>query len=401
MKFKYGVVSRNGVKRYGIIDTITIERAIELLQEHKLIIISIHPVDSFFSIEKILSKVKRVNNKKKVVFFKELSILLGASIPLLESLKIKYDQEQNIYFRDNLLKVIKMVEDGSTFSDAMAECPSIFSEFAVNIVKAGEVSGKMQETLLSLSSYIERQYLLNSKVKSALMYPTIVITGFVVIGILVMIFVVPQLTSIFDAADAQLPFLTRALIFSSGFLKQYALLLILFVIIGSNLLGKYLKTYTGKAKLDSILLKLPGFGPMFKKFYLSRFSENFSLLVRSGIPIISALTIVGDVVGNNVYREVIRGSIDEVKIGGSIAYTFENSEQVPSMVSKMIRIGEKTGKLESVLDDLSRFYAKEVDVAVDGITTIIEPILIFALGAGVGLLVAAVLLPIYQMTEII
>ena len=401
MKFKYRVISTNGIERDGVIDTITKERAIELLQEHKLIIISIHQIKSFFALEKFLSKLKRVNNKKKVIFFKELSILLGASVPLVESLKIQYDQENNVYFKESLTKVINMVEDGSAFSVAMSSCPNIFSDFAINIIRSGEVSGKMQETLMALSDYIERQYILNSKVKSALMYPTIVITGFLVIGFLVMTFVVPQLVSIFDSADAQLPFLTRALIASSDFLRNYFLLLILFSVIGFNFLKKYLKTYTGKAKMDSILLKIPGFGNMFKKFYISRFAENFSLLIESGVPITSALKISGDVVGNNVYREVIHGSVDEVKIGGSIAYTFENSEQVPSMVSKMIRIGEKTGKLDKVLKDLSNFYTKEVNIAVDGLTTIIEPILIFVLGAGVGLLVAAILLPIYQMTEFV
>jgi type IV pilus assembly protein PilC len=259
----------------------------------------------------------------------------------------------------------------------------------------------MQESLTHLADYIERQYLLNSKVKNALMYPGVIMGGFVIIGAGMMAFVVPQLTSIFKDNEQELPLPTKILIVVSDFMKDYFVLLIIASIILFYGIKKYAATKEGKENIDKLIFKIPKFNSIFRKFYVARFTENLSLLIASGVPIISALKISGDIVGNEIYRKIIYSSIDEVKIGGSVAYAFERSDQLPPLVPRMIRIGERTGKLDVVLKDISEFYTKEVNIAVDGLMSLIEPILIFVLGAGVGVLVAAILLPIYQMTEMI
>jgi len=401
MKFTYKAISISGVEQLGKIEAGSMERAVELLQKHRLVVISIKEVRELISFKKLSAVFHRVSHKKIVIFLKELSILLVAGVPLVESLRIQYGQEESIYFKERIFMISNMVEDGMSFSDALSKFPNMFSDFFVNIVKSGEESGKMQESLLHLSNYIEKQYLLSSKVKNALMYPAIVLSGFAVVGVAMMTLVVPQLVSIFEGSGQELPLPTKILIFVSDFMQHNLIL----IFIGGGILLYLVKTYIGtvkgKEKIDMLLLKIPQFSLIFKKYYVARFAENLSLLISSGIPIITALKISGDVVGNSVYKKVIYSSIDEVKIGGSIAYSFERSDQLPPLVSKMIRVGERTGKLDIVLKDIADFYTKEVDIAVDGLTAIIEPIMIFVLGGLVAILVASILMPIYQMTTLI
>jgi type IV pilus assembly protein PilC len=216
-----------------------------------------------------------------------------------------------------------------------------------------------------------------------------------------MVFVVPQLIGIFKESNVDLPLPTKILIAVSDFMVHNFAGFVLIILAGIYGFRLYIKTEKGKEKKDTLLLILPPFNTLFRKFYLARFADNLSMLIGSGVPIINALQVSGDVAGNEVYKKVIYSSVDEVKIGGSIAYAFERSDYVAPMISKMLKIGEKTGKLDAVLKDVADFYTKEVDIAVDGLTAIIEPILIFILGAGVALLVAAILLPIYQMSEVI
>ena len=401
MKFKYKAVSVSGIEQAGKIEAGSKERAIELLQKHKLVVISIKETKELVSFKNLLAIFHRVSHKKIVIFSKELSILLMAGVPLVESLKIQYDQEESPYFKEQIFKISNMVEDGVPFSVALSKFPNIFSDFFVNIIRSGEASGKMQESLLHLSDYIEKQYLLTSKVKSALMYPAVIFGGFALVGVGMMVFVVPQLVSIFEGSDQELPLPTKILIFVSDFMQHNIILIVLAACFLGYIVKKYVKTTKGKSRVDKLILKIPQFSSIFKKFYVARFAENLSMLISSGIPIINALQISGDVVGNSVYQKIIYNSVDEVKIGGSIAYSFERSDQLPSLVPKMIRVGERTGKLDIVLKDIAKFYTKEVDIAIDGLTAIIEPIMIFVLGGAVAILVASILMPIYQMTTMI
>jgi len=399
MKFKYKAVSTSGIEQTGKVDAINQEKAIELIQKHRLIIIYVKPIREFASIDKLFSFLHRVSSKKIVMFSKELSILLMAGIPLVEALRIQHDQEESAYFKDQLFIIANMVDDGSSFSAALSRFPNIFSGFYVNIVKSGEASGTMQESLLHLADYIEKQYLLNSKVKNALMYPGVIIGGFLIIGALMMAFVIPQLTAIFRDNEQELPLPTKILILISDFMKDNFILVAIGAVVLIYGIKKYIATQEGKENFDKLIFKIPKFNSIFRKFYVARFAKNLSMLIKSGVSIISALKISGDVVGNEVYKKIIYNSIDEVKIGGSVAYAFERSDQLPPLVPRMIRIGEKTGKLDVVLKDIADFYTKEVNIAVDGLMSLIEPILIFVLGGAVGILVAAILMPVYQMTE--
>lgn len=401
MKFKYKGVTISGNEQVGKIDAGSKDKAIELLQKHKLVVISIEPAAEMFSFAKFLPAFRRVSSKKIVMFSKELAILLSSGVSLVEALRIQYEQEESLVFREQIFAISSMVDDGDQFSTALSHFPDSFSDFFINIIKSGEVSGKMQESLLHLAEYVEKNYMLGSKVKNAMLYPAVIMIGFITIGIGMMVFVVPQLVSIFKENNVQLPLPTRILIAVSDFMSGHFIWFVIIIVAGIFFFRVYAKTKEGKEKIDTLLLILPPFNGLFRKFYLARFADNLSMLIASGVPIINALQIAGSVAGNEVYKKVIYSSMDEVKIGGSIAYAFERSEYVAPMVSKMLRIGERTGKLDMVLKDVADFYTKEVDIAVDGLTAIIEPILIFVLGIGVAVLVAAILLPIYQMSDVI
>jgi type IV pilus assembly protein PilC len=400
MKFKYRAIAKNGEEQTGKIDAATHEKAVELLQKYQLVVVSVEEVSELFSLSALIGKFHRgVGNKKIVLFSKELSILISSGVSLVEALKIEYEQEENQKFREQIMAIADMVDDGDAFSEALSRFPDTFSDFYVNIVKSGEVSGKMQESLMHLAAYVEKSYMLSAKVKNAMLYPCVILMGFIGVGICMMIFVVPQLVSIFRENAMDLPLPTKMLIAVSDFLVNNFALFVLAVIFMIFGVGRYIKTPAGKAQADVLLLSLPPFSELFRKFYLARFADNLSMLIGSGVNIVSALQISSEVAGNEVYKKIIYSSMEDVKMGGSIAYAFENNKFVSPMVSKMLKIGEKTGKVDVVLKDVADFYTKEVDIAVDGLTAIIEPILILILGGGVGLMVAAIIMPIYQMTE--
>lgn len=401
MRFKYIAKNKSGGEQTGKIEAPDHDRAVELLQKYDLIIVSVKKADDLFSLAGIIGKIHRkVGVKKLVMFSKELAILISSGVSLVEALRIQYEQEDDANFKEQILAIADMVDDGDSFSSALSHFPDTFSDFYINIVKSGEVSGKMQESLLHLADYVEKSYLLGAKVKNAMLYPCVILCGFALVGVCMMVFVVPQLVSIFRDANVELPLPTKILIAVSDLIVNNFLLLVLIFFFFAVALRRYVKTKKGKAQLDVALLSLPPLNDLFRKFYIARFADNLSMLIGSGVNIVSALQIAGDVAGNEVYKKVIYKSMEDVKIGGSIAYAFEDNKYVTPMVSKMLKIGEKTGKIDAVLKDVADFYTKEVDIAVDGLTAIIEPILIFILGAGVGLLVAAIILPIYQMTEV-
>lgn len=400
MKFKYKAISKGGETQAGKIEAGSQEKAVELLQKYDLIIVSVEPSSDLFSLSGLIARVRKgVGVKKLVMFSKELAILITSGVSLVEALRIQYEQEDSAFFKEQIGVIADMVDDGAPFSDALARFPNTFSSFYINIVKSGEVSGKMQESLLHLADYVESSYMLGAKVKNAMLYPCVITLGFLGVGIAMMVFVVPQLVGIFRENAMELPLPTKILIAVSDFLVNNFVLFVALTIFLVVVVRRWAKTPAGKAKVDVLLLTVPPLNNLCKKFYLARFADNLSTLIGSGVNIVSALQISGEVAGNDVYKKVILASMEDVKTGGSIAYAFENSKYVVPMVSKMLMIGEKTGKIDMVLKDVADFYTKEVNIAVDGLTTIIEPILILALGGMVGLLVAAIIMPIYQMTE--
>jgi len=398
MKFNYIVRTKKGNSQSGAIEAADKSTALDILQGRGLLILKITSVEktSFFIKEfKFLQRIKR---RDIFIFFRQLAILVGADVPLVQSLKILGDQENNSKFKEIILEIATKIDGGASFSKSLSAYPKLFSSFAVNLAKTGEASGGLKESLEYLAEHLEKEYYLISKVRGAMAYPAFILGAFVIAGVLVMTMVIPNLTSILTESGQELPWSTKLVIFFSDLLRNYGWLLFLLLVGFSVFAWKYGQNEEGKAQIDALKLKIPIFGKILQKTYLARLAESLSVLIKGGVSIIEALTISGNVVGNAVFAKTIFQARDDVKVGKAISSSLENHKEIPPMFTQMIRTGEKTGKIESILEKLSVFYNKEVENVVNSLSQIIEPVLLVGLGIGVAILVFAVFMPIYNLS---
>lgn len=400
MKFNYQTRTPQGSIQTGSVEAPSRDVAIETLHRHGLVILEITEEKKGLAIGlggeiAFFSKVK---NQEIVIFSRQLAVLFDAEVPLVQSLNTLSEQSSPVFKR--IIKSIATdVDSGTSFSQSLEKFPKVFSFFYVSVVKAGEASGRLQEVLNYLADHEERSYDLNKKVKGALTYPIFIVSSLILVGAAMMIFVIPQLTGVLLESGQQLPILTRLIIGLSNFMISYWWLGLLMV---SGLIGGSwyaLQTKTGKDYWDKIKLHVPIFGGIFRKIYLARFSENLGTLIKGGIPIIQALTITADVVGNFVFKTIILKAREEVRKGSTINSVFLLEKDIPPLVSQMVMIGEQTGKLDVLLAKIATFFQKEVDNIMENLTSLIQPVLILILGAAAGILVAAILLPIYNMSS--
>lgn len=400
MKFIYQAKNQEGAIEKGTIDALDRQGAIDTLRNNNLIIISLSSSKDISLFAQNLSFLDRVKNKDIVIFTRQLAVLVEAHVPLVQALKTLSQQTKSRNFQEKIFNLVKNVEAGEALSGAMAKHKKLFSDFYVNIVKTGEISGSLHKSLIYLADHLEKDYDLRHKIKSALSYPVFIVIAFIGVAIAMMVFVIPKLTAILTESGAELPIQTKLLISTSSSLINFwwAWILVLTALIGSGIY--LLRTPKGKEKFDVIKLRLPVFGSLFQKIYVSRFTENLATLVAAGIPIIKSLQITADVVGNSVYKKIFLEASRKVGTGEPIAVTFKKeSKAIPFMVAQMIEIGENTGKLDAVLKNIADFYNREVNNSVSGITTLIEPVLMVAMGIGVAILVSAILMPIYQISS--
>ena len=389
-----------------IIDAPSLEAAISVLQGQQLIITEIRPFEeaeklTFERLNRIVSAYfGRVKNQEIVLFTKQLSVLIQAKVPLVQSLRVMTRQTDNPAFSEIIASVASEVDAGSVFSRALAKYPKVFSNFYVQMVRSGEISGRLEEVLNYLADYISRQYLLNSKARGAMVYPAFIVAAFFVVAALMLIFVIPNLTSVLVESGQQLPLMTRALIGSADIAKKWGWLI--FSVLAAVIYYVWYsikKSPEWRYAFDGLKLRIPIFGELLRKIYLARFSETLSTLSSAGISISQSLEITSDVVGNAVYKKIILEANEAVRKGSTISAVFARYPEVLPMVTQMISIGEQTGKLDTILNQVASFFTDEVNRAFDNIVNLIEPILIVVLGAGVGILVAAILLPIYNLVN--
>lgn len=398
MKFKYQAENKNGQKQKGIVEATTQRMAVDLLAQNGLAVISLKEVNQFAFFETLDGIFGGVKAKEFVIFSRQLATLIDSRVPLLNALQSIAGQTENSNFALKISSIIVDVDGGSSFSDALSKHPETFSNFYVNMVKAGEASGTLQKTLNDLADNMEKNYELTSKLKGAMYYPAFILFAMIAVGFLVMTFVMPKLLEILVESNVELPLQTKALIWISGFLVDYwwaILIAVFFAVFG---ISYYLKTEDGRKEFDKLILKIPIVKMILKNVYISRFSENLATLIQSGLPITTALAITSEVVGNEVYREAIRTATEEIKRGGQIAEIFNQYPDLfPPIVVQMIQVGEQTGRVEFALRKVAEFYIRETDNIVKNFSSLVEPILMVFLAIGVGLLVSAVLLPIYQV----
>ncbi|MEK7076070.1 MAG: type II secretion system F family protein, partial [Patescibacteria group bacterium] len=374
---------------------------VEILQGKGYLILSIQQLESdIFSID--LNKYfQRPTNKDIVIFTRQLSTLIDADMPLAEGLRTLARQFEKLTLRKIISEISDAVEGGSALSNALAAHPKLFSSFYIKLVQSGEVSGKLHEALLYLANHLERSQEINSKIKGALAYPAFVVFALIVVTGIMVVYVLPQLLGIFkDVGLDSLPLTTRMLIWVTTFVNNY-LYYIFTLIFGSFFLGwRYVKTTEGKAVFDSIKINMPALGTVVRNLYLARISESLSTLIKSGIPILDTIHITSDLVGNVNYQKILLDAEESVRGGGSMSDVFGRYKEIPPLMSSMVAIGEKTGKLDFMLEHISKFYKSESDNTIDNIATLIEPILVLVLGIAVAALVSAILLPIYNLVNV-
>ncbi len=398
MKFLFKAKGSDGTLKRGTIDASSTEMAIDLLQKNGLVPIEVREdvKEGTFS-QKLEEMTSHINTKDLLLFYREFSTLVTAKVPISTALETIYEQSNNPVMRPIIKQIGADIEDGLPISEAFAKHPRVFSDLAINMIKAGEISGNLEGSIQYVAKTTEQNYQLTSKVRGALMYPGFVITVAGAIGFIVVSFVLPRLTQVIVDLEVDVPWYTQMMISLGNFMNAYwwAVLLVFFVFVGAVIM--YLRSDDGRREWDEVKLKIPVIGTLFKYVYLTRFSENLSILLVGGIPIVRSLQIIADVVQNATYRNIILAAAQNVKVGGEIHTEFFKHEEIPPMVARMIKVGEDTGRISDILNDLADFYREEVDQITRNLSSLIEPVLIVILGVGVGVLVVSVLLPIYNI----
>lgn len=399
MKFYFKAKNSEGEIREGSIDAPSRDHAIGSIQEKGLIPISVDEKEKMLEIMNDIERLwSGIGAQEMTVFYRQFATLIEAKVTIVTAIKAIEEQTENKYLGSVLLEIIEDVEDGMSLSESMSKHKDIFSSLAISMIRAGEISGNLQKSIAFIAENTERNYQLNSKIKSALMYPGFVITVAIFIGFAVFTFVLPKLTKIFEDMKVDIPWYTKMLMDGGSFMQSYWWAVMLVMIGCAVGLYYYMKTDEGRAEFDSIKLKMPVMKSLFRYVYISRFSENMSVLLAAGIPIVKSLTIVADIVNNDIYKKMILKAAEEVKTGGTISSVFSRYDELPPILSKMIKVGEETGKTSEVLKNVASFYDQEIDRMTKNMTALIEPILIVVLGIGVAFLVFAILMPIYNIT---
>jgi type IV pilus assembly protein PilC len=396
MIFNYKAIDTKGETKEGIIEAINIDIAISSIQKRGLIISSISPVVDPKAKRKFFFG-GRVSNKDIVILSRQLATLFDAQVSALRIFKLISAEVENDTLRKSLAEIADDLQGGSSISKALSKHPKIFSDFYINMVKAGEETGKLNETFNFLADYLDRNYEVVSKAKNALIYPAFVITVFIGVMVLMFTTIVPKIAQILIDSGQELPIYTKIVIGMSDFLVTYGVFLLAGVIAAGYFGIRYVKTPTGAYAFDSFKLAIPYVGDLYRKLYLSVIADNMHTMVLSGIPMLRAIEITAAVVGNEIYKQILNETMIAIKGGSSLSASFSQYQEIPGILVQMIRVGEETGELGSILKTMAKFYQREVVNAVDTLVDLIEPIMIVLLGLGVGTLLASVLLPIYNI----
>lgn len=397
-KFIYKAVDDYGHYFKGTLEAQTFQQAVEELKGKGLWVL--HLMDRSQSLlhkELTLGGGPKVKNEEFTVFCRQLATLYKAGISLVEAVRVLGKQTQSKVFRKILTEISEEMQRGTQFSVAAANYPSVFTGIFVNMIRAGEASGNLDEMLTRVAVFYEKEYYTKQKVASAMVYPAIMGIVTVIVVIILMTFVVPRLVGNFQSMGLELPLPTKIVIAISAWMKANWYLVLLFLFIPPIVLNLVKKSKKGVYYLDYIKLKIPVFGKLWQKQSLARFSRTFCSLFAAAIPMLQMMTIVSSVVGNEVVAKLIRESREGIRAGSSIADPFQDSWLFPPMVVQMLQVGERTGALDTMLEKVADFYEADVDAMSDRLKALLEPIMILILAVIVGGIVLAVMLPSFKL----
>lgn len=399
MTFKYKISTQTGEQKEGVIEAQSKDVAITALQRRGFIVLMIREEDEKGGLGKALTMFDKIPEKEVVIMSRQISTLFSAQISAAKAFSLLASSTENKLLKKVLEQIFQDIQAGTSISGSLAKHPKVFSDFYINMVRSGEESGKLNETFVYLADYMERQNKLTSKIKSALVYPAFIIFIFIVVMFLMFTMIIPQLKSMIEGANTEVPIFTKIVFAISDILVKYWYMIPIGAIILGVFVWSRIRTESGKNALDELKIKLPLFGKMYKKVYLARIADNIDTMLSSGVPIVRALDITAAVVGNSVYEKIVSETSNAVKSGAQISDAFAQFEPIPPIMVQMIRVGEETGSLGSILKTLARFYKEEVERAVDTMIGLIEPAMIVLLGVSVGGLLASVMLPIYNIAS--
>lgn len=400
MLFTYKAQDADGRSREGTIDSLNMETAIKALEGRGFSVQSVLPLqDRKGLLQQEITWFQRVKMKDLVILSQQISALAKAQVSMLRIFRMLSEQHENAYLGRVLTDISDDLQGGTSISRALSKYPRVFSPFYINVVAAGEDSGTLSKSFAYLADYLDRNYAIVSKVRSALIYPAFVIVVFIAVMTLILTLVIPRISSILLESGQELPLYTQIVVGVSDFLKNniggLLVLLVLLVVV----VFQYLRTESGRRVYDDIIIRIPVVGDLYRKFYLTRICDNLATMLGSGITMLQSLEITAEVVENATYQDALQQAAIDVKGGRALSDALSQYEIMPPIIIHMSRVGEESGELASILNMLSDFYRREVDNAVDALISLIEPTMIVLLGAGVGVLIGSVLIPIYNLTS--
>jgi type IV pilus assembly protein PilC len=399
MLFSYHAIDQDGHEREGTIEALSQDAAVSELQRRALVITAISEAraagGSLLQME--IPILNRISNRDIVILSRQIATLFEAQVSALRVFRLLAAEVESKPLSRALSEVADDLQGGSPISAALAKHPKAFSAFYVNMVRAGEESGKLSETFGYLADYLDRTYDIISKAENALIYPAFVICVFIGVMALMLTLVIPKIAATLLDAGQELPIYTRIVIGISTFVVNYGFFLLLALIALGFYVWRLSKTESGRAALDGAKLSVPYVGDLYKKLYLARIADNLSTMFISGVAVVEGISITASVVENEIFAEALKETAEAVKGGSSISEALGAHAEIPGIMVAMVKVGEETGELGKILQTLAKFYEREVSNAVDTLVGLIEPVMIVLLGAGVGVLIAAVLLPIYNL----
>jgi len=397
-RFIYKAKDKSGQVATGEVEASSDQVAAKLVRNKGLIVISLK-IKREFGLNLIEKYKDRITFADVSTFTRQLATMVNAGLPITEALVILRSQAKGS-MQKMAAQVLADVEGGEALSTALSRHPKVFSPTYIALVKSGEVGGVMDEVLVRLADNLEKQQEFKGKVKGALIYPAIIIVGMVIVGFIMMIFVIPRLTSLYSDFNAELPTPTKILIGLSNFVIRFWPLFLILFGAGFYGLSLYRKTPRGRRKIDELIFKVPIFGDLQRQIILTELTQTLSLMVGAGVSILEGLNITAGVVGNRVIADALRDTAKKVEKGFPVAFSFaKHPEAFPFILSQMVAVGEETGKMDEVLTKVSHIFEIESDQKVKALTAAIEPIVMVVLGLGVGFLVIAIILPIYNLTS--
>lgn len=401
--FQYVATSADGSKTTkGTLDAPDQAAVMNALGKQNLRPLSVTEASKSKASMSLFGPSKKVKSDDLVIFTRQLSSMVGAGVPLLRSLNSLQQHSESPGLKIILVEVIKDVEGGATFGDALAKHPQTFSDVYVNMVRAGETAGILDDILKRLALQQEKNASIRKKVKSAMTYPMVLLVITVGAFFGLMLFVIPQIGKILKdlgGPDAELPLLTQIMLGISAFILQWWYIVVPVLIFGVYMLLRYIKTPAGKKQFHTIVLKVPAINGIIRKVVVARFARTFSALAGAGVSIIETMTVTAHALGNVVYEESLLAAVDKVKNGQQLSTILEEDGLYPAIVAQMLAVGEETGQADTVLIKVADFYEEEVDAAISSLSSIIEPVMIVLMGSAVGLIAASVMGPIASLSQ--